>query len=286
MKNADILIVGGDLRSSWCRNILKDSGHNVNYFLVPECTPYSTSLEVLKKHINNSKYVLCPIPFSRDSINITTSAEYSEVRLSIELLLSLVGSNHTIIGGSFSNNITELFIKKGISFYDLTQFDSFTYANARLTAEGLLKDIIEYTPFSISGSKILVLGYGFCGSAIAKTLRSLGGDVTVYNRNKYYNCKAKSLGFCTLTDLPAQQYLSEYDIIINTIPNVIYTKEHLLNTSKSAYLFDVASAPGGFHTDTIKQLKLPYYNSPGIPGKTSPKTAANIICDVINEEIG
>lgn len=286
LKNAEILIVGGDRRMTHSYNILRSNGHRVTGFLVPDISPQTTSLEVLKKHISTAKYILCPIPFSRDSININTSSEYSEAKLSVELLFSLMTSKQTLIAGSISKKFTDTLVKLDIPYYDLMTFNSFSYANGYLTAEGLLKDIVDTTPFSITESNILVLGYGYCGSAIARTLKNLGGHITVYNRNKYYDCKAKSNGFRTLTKLPPGDYLSRFNIIINTIPNPVYTKEHLSYTDKNACLFEVASGSGGFQMDVVKGQKFTYRNCPGIPGKTAPRTAARIICDVLNDEIG
>lgn len=286
MKSSDFLLIGGDKRQYYCYEMLREQGHTVNTFLVPECSPDSDSPDLLKKYLTGSKYILCPIPFSRDSLTVNTSSTDFQDKLPIDLLLSLVNENHTLIGGMLPQSVTEILTQNNITWFDLMKSQSLTYANAYLTAEGLIKDIIETTPFSITGSHILVLGYGNCGSAIAKSLRALGGHVTVYNRNKYYDCKAKSIGFKTLCRLPYGDYLSEYDIIINTIPDIIYKKEHLEFTKKSAHIFEVASAPGGFETDYIKEMKLSYKNCPGIPGKTSPMTAAQIICNVINEEFG
>lgn len=286
MKNASFLIVGGDKRQTYCAHILKEKGHDISTFLVPEFPSQNLSLEALKKAVSASKYILCPTPFSKDSLNINTTLEYSDIHLPADLLMPLLNENHTLIGGAIPKNITDILTKKEISYYDLMHFKSLTYANACLTAEGLLKYIIESIPFSIAGSNVLILGFGRCGSAIARTLNLLGANLTIYNRNKYYECKAKALGFKTRKVLSADTSLSKHEIIINTIPDIIYTKEHLSHTDKSAYLFEVASAPGGFDMDYITSNKMFYKNCPGIPGKTSPKTAARIICDVITEEIG
>lgn len=286
MKKFDFLLIGGDKRMSYCLQMLREQGHNVNTYLVPGDSTDKASHDTLKYYMTKSTHILCPTPFTKDSENINISPECSYEKLPIEEFLSVINKNHTLIGGAIPKAVTDTLNQKNIPFYDLMTSKSLTYANAYLTAEGLLKYIIETVPFSITGSQILVLGYGKCGSAIAKTLKALGGVVTVYNRNKYYDCKAKAVGFITLCRLPFGNYLSEFDIIINTIPNIICQKEHLSHIKKTAFIFETASSPGGFDLNYINDMKLQYKNCPGIPGKTSPMTAAGIMINAINEEFG
>ena len=116
-------------------------------------------------------------------------------------------------------------------------------------------------------------------------LRLLGGHVTIYNRNKAYDCMAKMSGFTAMTTLPANDQLKNFNLIINTIPSVIFTQAHLEHIHPKACLLDIAGSPGGFQTDIVKKYNLTFRACPGIPGKTSPMTAARIICHIINEEI-
>lgn len=286
MQNSDFLVIGGDRRQTYCAKILEKCGHTVSAFLVPGLPSPSFSHTLLQEYVMASKYILCPMPFSKDTFYLNTIPEHPKVHLFDDLLPSLLKSTHTLIGGAIPEPFAQSLTKNDIAYYDLMDFKSLTYANACLTAEGLLKDLIENVPFGIAGADILILGFGNCGSAIARLLDLLGANITVYNRNPYYEAKAKALGFTTINSLPADNYLSGYSIIINTIPNIIYTNEHLAQTDTCAYLFEVASAPGGFDMEYINKHKMHYKNCPGIPGKTSPKTAARTICNVILNEIG
>lgn len=285
MKKSKFLIIGGDLRQTYCANLLGEAGHEVSCFLVPGYHTPTISIDVLKKYISNAKYILCPIPFSRDKINISTYGEYADTKLSADLLLSLINENQTLISGAIHKGATDILTKRDIPYYDLMTFQSFKEANSRLTAEGLLKDIIEICPFSIPESNILLTGYGNCGKYIASVLSLLGGHITIYNRNKSYDCMAKMSGFTAMTTLPANDEIKKFNLIINTIPSVIFTPEHLKHIHPKACLLDIAGSPGGFQTDIVKEKNLTFRVCPGIPGKTSPMTAARIICHIINEEI-
>lgn len=285
MKKSKFLIIGGDLRQSYCASFLRDSGHEVSCFLVPGYHTPTISIDVLKKYISNAKYILCPIPFSRDKINISTYGEYADTKLSAELLLSLINEKQTLISGAIHRDAADILTKRDIPYYDLMTFNSFKEANSRLTAEGLIKDIIEICPFSIPESNILLTGYGSCGKYIASVLSLLGAHITIYNRNKSYDCMAKMSGFTTMTSLPPNDELKKFNLIINTIPSVIFTPVHLEHIHPKACLLDIAGSPGGFQTDIVKKNNFTFRVCPGIPGKTSPMTAARIICHIINEEI-
>lgn len=285
MKKSKILILGGDLRQTYCASLLSEAGHEVSCFLVPGYPAPTISIDILKKYLSHAKYILCPVPFSRDKTNIFTSGEYADTKLSIEFLLSLINEKQTLIGGAIHRSATDILTKRDIPYYDIMTFQSFKEANSRLTAEGLLKDIIEICPFSIPESNILLAGYGSCGKHIASILSSLGGHITIYNRNKSYDCMAKMCGYTTVTSLPDNDSLRDFNIIINTIPAVIFTPEHLAHVHPKAYLFDIAGNPGGFNPDGVKKHNLNCKSCPGIPGKTAPMTAARIICHIINEEI-
>ena len=285
MKKSKILILGGDNRQTYCASLLKEAGHDVTCFLVPGYPTPTISVDIIKKYISNAKYILCPIPFSRDKINITTYGEYVDTKLKTELLLSLINENQTLIGGSIYQSAADILTKRDIPYYDIMTFQSFKEANSKLTAEGLLKDIIEISPFSIPESNILVAGYGSCGKQIASVLSLLGGHVTVYNRNKAFDCLAKVNGYTTQTSLNADDSLSNFNIIINTIPAGIFTDEHIAHINPDACLFEIAGTPGGFNMDSVRKHNLIYKACPGIPGKTAPMTAARIICHIMNVEI-
>lgn len=136
----------------------------------------------------------------------------------------------------------------------------FLISNAELTAEGFLSYLILNTPFALNGATALILGFGRCGSAIAKRLHVLGCRVDAYDL------------------VPNQLEKPEsYDFIINTIPAIVLTEEILTPLRKDCILFDIASAPGGYDEDAVLKLGMKLIRCPGIPGFTAPKTAGYAI---------
>lgn len=132
----------------------------------------------------------------------------------------------------------------------------FLIANAELTAEGLLAYLIFNTPFSLFGSNALILGFGRCGSAIAKKLHALGCRVDAYD--------------LVPTELEKPE---SYDFIINTIPATVLTEEILKPLRKDCILFDIVTTPGGYDEEAVSRLGLLLIRCPQIPGNTAPKAA-------------
>lgn len=136
----------------------------------------------------------------------------------------------------------------------------FLIANAELTAEGLLAYLILNTPFALQGSHALILGFGRCGSAIAKRLHALGCRVDAYDLVPKALEKPES-----------------YDFLVNTIPEIVLTEDILRPLRKSCLLFDIVTTPGGYDEDAVSRLGMTLIRCPAIPGKTAPKSAGYAI---------
>lgn len=168
----------------------------------------------------------------------------------------LIGPADFYTDGILRSDINEACATYHVPVVNYMSNREFLIANAELTAEGLLSYIIMNTPFTLSGATGLVLGFGRCGSAIAKRLHVLGSRVDAY-------------------DLIPEQFENPktYDFIINTIPDMVITEEILKPLRQDCILFDIVPAPGGFDKDAVTSLGLKLINCPDIPKITAPKTA-------------
>ena len=75
--------------------------------------------------------------------------------------------------------------------------------------------------------------------------------------------------------------LSQYDIIINTVPHLILTEERMEYVKKECLLIDLASNPGGIDKKTAKDRNLKLIWALALPGKVAPVTTAEFIKDTI-----
>ena len=55
--------------------------------------------------------------------------------------------------------------------------------NAKLTAEGLISEIIQKEPYPIENSQVVLIGFGHCGKEIYEKLTALNAKVKVVEPN-------------------------------------------------------------------------------------------------------
>ena len=90
-------------------------------------------------------------------------------------------------------------------------------------------------------------------------------------------------GFKTLSRLTADNSLSDFEIIINTIPAILFDISHYNQLKKDPYFYEIASGDGGFSKDIYALAGERIKKLPGIPGKTAPQSAAYAICKIVEE---
>jgi adenosylhomocysteinase len=97
--------------------------------------------------------------------------------------------------------------------------------NAVGVGQSVVDGFMRTTSLLIGGKKVLVIGYGHCGSGVAKKFRGLGATTLVYDINPVYQLKAKADGHL-VGDLEA--LIPEADVIITVTGtfNVI-TEQHI-----------------------------------------------------------
>lgn len=179
------------------------------------------------------------------------------------------------------NDVKKLFFENNITFMNYFDDEAFVVKNAYLTAEGAMSYIIQNTDISIKHMPVLVMGYGRVGKSITKLLKDNYASVTVVtdDNTEYALASIFADKACALCEYAAD--ISEYKTIVNTIPQIILKGDILKLISKDCFLLDLASNPGGIDFAEAEKQGLKYMHALGIPGKTSPKTAAVFIKESI-----
>ncbi len=267
MKDYSFLVLSGDDRQLALYDYL-----NANDC---DCVYYDASEFSLKTLVKTCKVILCPTPFTKNNETIHQTSSIKREAVSIEDFLKVLSSDNIVIGYGFNENLKNNFNLKNIRYIDMSDNSFFLRNNGILTAEGVLGSIITSTPFSLNKAACLITGFGNCGLHISDMLFRLGADITVFDIDDALISKALSFGFSTLDTLESVR-LSSFDIIINTVPENIFTKNLNKYMNKSCYIYDIASAPFGFEDELIKDYKH-YTRLPGIPGKLMSKSAGELI---------
>ena len=136
-------------------------------------------------------------------------------------------------------------------------------------------------PVTVDGLKCAVTGYGKCASVISQKLKVLGADVTAVARSDKNLSDAENDGMhtCRLTDFPAVCH--GFDTIINTVPSRIIDRNILSKIKKDCVIIEIASAPFGIDFDCATELGINAIKAGSLPGRISPETAGEIICDTV-----
>lgn len=181
-------------------------------------------------------------------------------------------SGAIVFSGVWSGYLACVCEKYGLSYFAMANAESVKIKNAIPTSEGVIAHLINNRIDTISGSRILVIGYGVCGSDLARRLKSLGAEVYALVRSEEKEAAARR-------DLVTPIYLDElpqtpgFDIIINTVPSRILTDE-MLDGATNKTIIDISSKPHGFDVDKATIL-------PGLPGKYAVRSSGHILGEFI-----
>lgn len=215
--------------------------------------------------------VLTGIPFTKNGKSLfTTLLPF----FTIDSFIKKLTPDHIIIGGNFPAAVTDYCAMHDIPCYDVLQSPSFGRLNTRLTAEGLLAQVMSKTPFSVLESKILLIGYGRCGKEIARIFSNYSKKIVITEKNQKSVSAAPANGFkCFSPDKIRgnKSLLAQTNIIINTAPDVPIASSFFTYIPSDCYVFQVASGPL-LLPETFHGILI---NCPGIPGKYAPKTAGS-----------
>lgn len=278
MEASSITILGGDLRQCYAAEYLRAAGFHVMCCHTPDF-PYSSDIiktDCLAQALEHSELILAPTPLTRDTIHLF-QAETDEPSCPLKDLWGELTSKHKFITYSLPAEYQKPLENTGCQILTFGDLPFFQNKNALLTAEGLLAEVIRCTPFALSSADILLLGYGCCGAAIGKLFIPLCQNIYVIEQDIKKQREAKINGLLPVSKKDFAQIFPECRIIINTIPAPVLEIAQLTQAHSSCHIFDIASAPFGFPSDTTEKCLLPYYRIPGIPGRFSPVTAGEII---------
>ena len=186
--------------------------------------------------------------------------------------------------GIIPKELAEFASEQGISVFDYAATEEFQILNAEITAEGTVKIALSNGNKTLKDAKVLILGYGRIGKALCNVLTGFHGDFTVTAR------KVKDLsyilvnGYKGIHTADIKQAVDQFDIIINTIPALVLTKEVLDCVKKDALIIDLASIPGGTDFDYAQKRGIKAEHALSIPGKFFNYSASTVIYKILRNK--
>ncbi len=277
--NKNYAVIGGDLRII---ELIKMFAKEENMVYIYGFENIENELKTLKniefcktmeQAINSAQTVIAPIPFSIDKINI--NAPYSKRNIKIEELITKL-ENKTFFTGNIQPEVYNL-IPKSTKAIDIMKKEELIILNIIATAEGAIEIAISNTKKILQGSKTLIIGFGRIGKILAKKLEALSCKVTCSARKSEDMAWIQAYGYNYTNTNNLGENLSEYDIIINTVPHIILDKQKLEYIKPDALLLDLASKPGGIDYEYARMKGLNTVWALALPGKVAPVTTAKFI---------
>ena len=234
--------------------------------------------EKLIEAVKKVQVVIGPIPFSSDGINI--NMPFSEGKLSVREFMHNLNAK-ILIAGTIAPNVYELANDEYIEIVDIMKREELAVLNTIATAEGAIEIAIANTNKILHGSNVLVLGFGRIGKVLARKLAGLATKVTCAARKEEDLAWIKAYGHKATNINLIGKNLSEFDVIINTVPQMILTAEKMEYVKPECLLIDLASNPGGIDKKAAKEKGLQLVWALALPGKVAPTTTAEFIKDTI-----
>lgn len=280
LRNKSVAVAGGDMRQFAIYEQLLSQNNNTalcafeKYESLGRYTPYPLCADTLY----GADIVILPLPaFTGGKLNTM----FSDESVTEESLVHMIPKNAKVFGGKLSKSFTEAAKDCGIYVCDYMQREEFAVLNAVPTAEGAIALAIEHTSGMICHSRILVCGFGRIGKILSQRLLSMGAQVCVSARKPHDLAWISAYG---MTPLKTGELLHDgfdYDIIINTIPEMIFDKKMLSHVKNGCVIIDLASLPGGVDIDSAKDMGLSAFRALSLPGKVAPAAAGRIILSTI-----
>ncbi len=275
MKIDNFAVIGGDKRQIAMAQSIADDGHQV-YAVGFDKVNFSNQVikAELDEAIEKSDYIILPLPVTKDHVTLNAPYSESKITLNDEFAKKLITKK--VFCAMKSKLIKTSKIWNSISLYDYFEREEFTVKNAVPTAEGAIEIAMHEYLGTINGSKCLVTGFGRIGKILSRMLSGLGADVTVSARKPQDLAWIELLGYKSVRTSQILQK-SKYDIIFNTIPNLIFDYNTLSLCKKDAIIIDLASLPGGVDFKAANKLGIKSIQALSLPGKVAPKAAGEII---------
>ena len=238
----------------------------------------------LQEAILGTQVIIAPMTGTDDAGKIK-STFVSQPLIISEEILSQIPPRTLFFIGLAKEDLKKLAKKYKIKLFEMATMDEIAILNAIPTAEGAIQIAMEKLPITIHGSKIIILGFGRVGMTLSRMLHGIGAKTTAVAQKIGELARAKEMGLEVLALAELQQGIAEAQIIFNTIPAKILTREVLRNANPEVLIIDLASQPGGTDFVAAEELGLQAMLAPGLPGKVAPKTAGQILGDIIPQVI-
>lgn len=269
--NMNILVLGGDARQIYCAGRLSlEPGIKTHTLYLKEdddkCMDSAKPDVIVLPYVTlKDGRISCPL--------VSKSADFEEV-------LKYVKAGTKVFSGMLPSDKKDEIISAGGEVFDWFDDEDLTLKNAALTADGAAQIIVGKSHSAVSGSKILILGWGRVAKACAELFRAMGAEVAVSARRSSARLDCVLNGYKSFEFID-RKAIEAADIIVNTIPcNVLHVNE-LKAMRKECWILELASKPYGVDFSLAEDMNREVVLGAGLPGKYTPESAGRYMAESV-----
>ncbi|SJZ31661.1 dipicolinate synthase subunit DpsA [Selenihalanaerobacter shriftii] len=281
LKGTKIAVLGGDRREQRMLKLLVATGAHIKTLGMPADEDLDIIVkDELSEVTNNVDVVIAPMVSADETGYLKATFIDKEIKLTEEFFANLEFGTLFFIGIA-RGKLVDYCEKHNIKLVEMAKLDEIAILNAIPTAEGAIQVAMEESNITLHSNKSMVLGLGRVGLTQARMLAGLGSKTYGVARNPADRARAKEMGIIPVDFSELKVTITDMDFIFNTVPKMVLTRDILTRVKQEAIIIDLASSPGGTDFDAAEELGIKSILSLGLPGKVAPKTAGQILGDVI-----
>lgn len=270
-------LLGGDQREVELMRALAAGGARLRVVGLPTDGVPAERLSDPAAAVEMARAVIAPMSGADGQGRLPTPLD-PDTRIRLDgRLLSAIGPKRPLFIGALPPALAAAAAARGVRVVELASVDEIAVANSVPTAEGAVRLAMERLPVTIHGSKALVLGFGRCGTTLARLLDAMGADVGVVARRAADRARIAAMGLTPWPWSKLAEAVADRHVIFNTVPAVVLTAAVLAATREDVLIVDIASPPGGTNFEAARRLGRTAMMARGLPGKTAPVTAGRIL---------
>ena len=225
--------------------------------------------------------IILPVSGTTLDGHVDTVFSNEKVKLLEEMVMK-TPKHCTVFSGITNPYLNDLIDKTKRNHVLLFSRDDVAIYNSIPTVEGTIMMAIQHTDITIHGSNVVVLGLGRVGMSVARTFHLLGSKVKVGARKPEHIARITEMGLSPFHLDELTNYVSDTDILINTIPHLIVTAKVIAKMPVQTLIIDLASKPGGTDFRYAEKRGIKALLAPSLPGIVAPKTAGTILANVLS----
>ena len=281
LTNLNILVLGGDRR--YLEVIKKLSTSNANVYVAGFDKQHFINENIKKIELtkfDSTKLHAILLPVSGTSNTGEVLATYSDRPLKLtKEFLNKTPKNCIIYTGITNPYLDD--ISKERTLIPIFKRDDIAIRNSIPTAEAALQLAIQHTDITIHHSEVCVLGFGRVGMTVARLFANVGANVTVAVRKSADIARIFEMGLHPIYFKNINEIAPKIDVFINTVPQMVVDSDLIQKMNLETLIIDVASEPGGTDFKAAEKRGIKALLALGLPGKTAPKSAGNIIAETL-----